>query len=111
MDDNTAELLEKDGIISDLTQRIKRIEANAAVAADNFQDQMQALQSRMEEALDEATKMEDIIHSRDESVEELESQIAELDRRNRDQENIYETEVSLFPPPPFPPFLFQFLCS
>ncbi|RPB29606.1 hypothetical protein L211DRAFT_844568 [Terfezia boudieri ATCC MYA-4762] len=92
MDDNTAELLEKDGIISDLTQRIKRIEANAAAAADNFQDQKQALQSRMEEAVDEATKMEDIIHSRDETIEELESQIVELDRRNRDQEHIYETE-------------------
>ncbi|KAF8459354.1 hypothetical protein BGX38DRAFT_1138183 [Terfezia claveryi] len=92
MDDNTAELLEKDGIISDLTQRIKKIEASAAAAADNFQDQMQALQSRMEEAVDEATKMEDIIHSRDEAIEELESQIVELDRRNRDQEHIYETE-------------------
>ncbi|KAF8422706.1 hypothetical protein EV426DRAFT_163669 [Tirmania nivea] len=92
MDDNTAELLEKDGIISDLTKRIKKIETNAATAADNFQDQMQALQTRMEEAVDEATKMEDIIHSRDEIIEELESQIKELDRRNRDQENIYETE-------------------
>lgn len=104
MDDNTAELLEKDGIISDLTQRIKRIEANAAAAADNFQDQMQALQSRMEEAVDEATKMEDIIHSRDEMIEELESQITELDRRNRDQENIYETEASS-PPSSISPFL------
>lgn len=100
IDDNTAELLEKDGIISDLTQRIKRIEVNAATAADNFQDQMHALQTRMEEAVDEATKMEDIIHSRDEMIEELESQIKEFDRRNRDQENIYETEVSL---PHIPP--------
>ena len=109
MDDNTAELLEKDGIISDLTQTIKRAEANAAAAADNFQDQMQALQSRMEEAVDEAAKMDDIIHSRDDMIEELESQIKELDRRNRDQGNIYETEVSSLPIPPFP--LFQFLCS
>lgn len=100
IDDTAVELLEKDAIISDLNQRMKRLEANAAAAADNFADQIQSLQTRMEEAVDEATKMEDLLHSRDDIVEDLESQIRDLDRRIRDQENIYETEV-IPPPPPF----------
>lgn len=88
--------LEKDATISDLTQRVKSLEANAQAAAENFADQVKALQSRTEEAVDEATRMEEQLHSKDEEIEGLQAQIKDLERKNRDQEHIYEAEVSFF---------------
>ena len=88
--------LEKDATISELTQRVKSLEANAQAAAENFADQVRALQSRTEEAVDEATRMEEQLHSKDEEIEGLQAQIMDLERKNRDQENIYEAEVGFF---------------
>lgn len=90
--------LEKDAIISDLTQKVKSLEANAQATAENFADQVKSLQSRTEEAVDEATRMEEQLHSRDEEIEGLQAQIKDLERKNRDQEHIYEAEVSSFVP-------------
>lgn len=94
MDDTAAELLEKNTMISELNQRIKKLEAEVAATHDSFGEQMQNLQARMEEAIEEAQKMEELLHTKDETIEGLEVSMTELDRRMRDQEAIYETEVS-----------------
>lgn len=57
--------------------------------------QMKALELRLEEALAEQIKMEDNSHGKDEVIEGIESQLKELTRAKRDQENIYEAEVRL----------------
>lgn len=61
--------------------------------------QMKALELRLEEALAEQIKMEDSNHGKDEVIEGIESQLKELTRAKRDQENIYEAEVRFLYPP------------
>ncbi|KAF8464410.1 hypothetical protein BDZ91DRAFT_795643 [Kalaharituber pfeilii] len=87
-----AQLLEKDAIISELRQKVAKLEANAEAAMESFTDQMKSLQTRMEEAIEEASKMEELLHSKDEVIEQLQNQEKDIQRSKREQENIYDAE-------------------
>ena len=95
MNDSAGELLEKEGIILQLRQKVAKLEAAAEQAETSFEDQMKALQGRMEEAVDEASRMEETLHGKDEVIEELEGEVKELKREKRDMENIFDAEVGL----------------
>lgn len=89
--------LENAAIMEDLRSRLAQSESAAEAAAEEYAKQVKALQIRLEEALAEQIKMEEVSHAKDEVIEGMELQIKELTRAKRDQENIYEAEVS--PPP------------
>lgn len=57
---------------------------------------MKGLQVRLDEARNEQFRMEDLLHVKEEFIENLEIQIKDLTRAKRDQENIYEAEVIFF---------------
>lgn len=81
--------------MEDLRNRLSQIESAAEAAAEEHAMQMKAIELRLEEALAEQIKMEDNSHGKDEVIEGIESQVKELTRAKRDQENIYEAEVRL----------------
>lgn len=87
--------LENAAAMEDLRSRLSQIESAAEAAAEEHAMQMKAIELRLEEALGEQIKMEDSSHGKDEVIEGIESQVKELTRAKRDQENIYEAEVRL----------------
>lgn len=87
--------LESAAILEDLRSRLAQSESAAEAAAEEYAKQVKALQLRLDEALGEQNKMEEACHVKDEVIENFEIQIKELTRAKRDQENIYEAEVSM----------------
>lgn len=86
--------LENAAILEDLRTRLSKSESAAEVAAAQYALQMKALQQRLDETQADYARIEEQMHSKDESAETLEMQIKDLTRSKRDQENIYEAEVS-----------------
>jgi hypothetical protein len=87
--------LENAAVLEDLRRRLAASESAAEAAAEEYAKQVKALQVRLEEALNEPIRMEEALHVKEEFIENLEIQVKELARAKRDQENIYEAEVSL----------------
>ncbi|KAG0634593.1 hypothetical protein HOY80DRAFT_894649 [Tuber brumale] len=79
-------------ILEDLRSRLAQSESAAEAAAEEYAKQVKALQIRLEEALGEQMRMEEVCHAKDEVIENFEIQIKDLTRAKRDQDNIYEAE-------------------
>jgi predicted nucleic acid-binding Zn-ribbon protein len=73
---------------------LAKSESAAEAAAEEYAKQIKALQMRLDEAQADYVQIEDHSHSKDETIDNLEMQIKDLTRSKRDQENIYEAEVS-----------------
>lgn len=84
--------LENTAILEDLRSRLAKSETAAETAAQEYAKQLKALQQRLEEANAEYVRIEEQMHVKDESIEQLELQVKDLIRSKRDQENIYEAE-------------------
>jgi predicted nucleic acid-binding Zn-ribbon protein len=86
--------LENAAILEDLRSRLAKSESAAETAAQEYTKQIKALQQRLGEANADYVRIEDQMHAKDEATEQLEMQVKDLIRSKRDQENIYEAEVS-----------------
>lgn len=86
--------LENAAILEDLRTRLSKGESAAEAAAVQYALQIKALQQRLDETQADYVRIEEQMHTKDENVEALEMQIKDLTRSKRDQENIYEAEVS-----------------
>ncbi|KAI5807490.1 hypothetical protein DFH27DRAFT_608259 [Peziza echinospora] len=84
--------LEKDLIIADLRQKVSKLESTAETAAVEFAESMKAMQKRTEEAIEEAAKLEELLHSKDDQLEDLEIQVKDLQRGKRDRASIHDAE-------------------
>jgi hypothetical protein len=62
--------------------------------SEQFQKQVQVLQSRLDEALQEQGKLEDRLHESEERLESLENEKRDALRQKREMEAIYEAERS-----------------
>ena len=80
--------------MEDLRTRLSKSESAAEAAAAQYALQLKGLQQRLDETQADYDRIEEQMHSKDESVQALEMQIKDLTRSKRDQENIYEAEVS-----------------
>src|SRR5690606_18875671 len=56
-----AELLERDAQISELRHKVARLEGDMETAASEYQEEIQALRIRAEEAVDESVRLEDLV--------------------------------------------------
>lgn len=88
--------LENAAILEDLRSRLAQAESTAEAATEEYAKEMKGLQVRLDEARNEQFRMEDLLHVKEEFIENLEIQIKDLTRAKRDQENIYEAEVIFF---------------
>jgi hypothetical protein len=98
--ENEAEL-ENAAVIEDLKSRLAKSETAAETAAQEYASQLTALKQRLSEANTEYMRIEEQIHTKDETIEQLEIQVKDLIRSKRDQENIYEAEVRFHHSPRF----------
>jgi CII-binding regulator of phage lambda lysogenization HflD len=98
--ENEAEL-ENAAILEELKSRLAKSETAAETAAQEYANQLTALKQRLSEANTEYMRIEEHIHAKDETIEQLEIQVKDLIRSKRDQENIYEAEVSFHHSPCF----------
>ncbi|KAF2436166.1 hypothetical protein EJ08DRAFT_228917 [Tothia fuscella] len=80
--------IETAALVEELKERLSKTEA----ASDQFQKQIEILQSRFDDALKEQGKLEDKLHEEEERTEGLENEKRESIRARRDLEAIYETE-------------------
>ncbi|KAF8254114.1 hypothetical protein K440DRAFT_533004 [Wilcoxina mikolae CBS 423.85] len=83
---------ENAAILEDIRSRLAKSESAAEAAAEEYAKQIKALQMRLDEAQADYARIEDHLHSKDETIDDLEMQIKDLTRSKRDQENIYEAE-------------------
>lgn len=93
VDSNNDAELENAALLEDLRSRLARSESAAEAAAQEYTKQIEALQIRLDESTTEQVKMEETMHVKEEAIEDLETQVKDLTRSKRDQENIYEAEV------------------
>jgi predicted nucleic acid-binding Zn-ribbon protein len=93
--DNETEL-EAAAMLEDIRTRLAKSESAAEAAAQEYSLQVKALQLRLDEAQKDYAKVEEQMHSKEDSIENMQIQIKELTRSKRDQENIYEAEVPFF---------------
>ncbi|KAI9743102.1 MAG: hypothetical protein M1818_003397 [Claussenomyces sp. TS43310] len=84
-DDARAESI---AVLDELKERLR----DAEIRADQFQQQTEVLQSRLDEALLEQGKLEDRLHEGEEHLEVLENDKREALRQKREMEAIYEGE-------------------
>ncbi|KAI9805335.1 MAG: hypothetical protein M1833_005788 [Piccolia ochrophora] len=75
-------------LIGDLRSQLQRAE----VASEEYQRQLQGLQSRLDDALADHGKVEERLHEHEERIEEMKSEKRDLSRQQREMENIYEAE-------------------
>ncbi|KIW05524.1 uncharacterized protein PV09_03405 [Verruconis gallopava] len=80
--------MESSALIDDLKDKLQRAEQ----AAEDYKKQVEVLQSRLDEAIQEQGKLEDRLHEEEERVEGLENERREVLRQKREIETIYETE-------------------
>ncbi|KAH6675472.1 hypothetical protein B0J14DRAFT_364146 [Halenospora varia] len=86
-DDARAETV---AVLDDLKERLNKAEN----ASEQFQKQAQVLQSRLDEALQEQSRLEDRVHENEERLEALENEKRDALRQRREMETIYEAERS-----------------
>ncbi|KAL7267607.1 hypothetical protein RUND412_009802 [Rhizina undulata] len=84
--------LEHAALFEELRSKLAKTESTAEADKEEFSKQLKAVQMRLDEALSEQAKLEEVAHVKDETIETLEMQVKELTRAKRDQENIYEAE-------------------
>lgn len=89
---------ENNVILEDIRSRLAKSESAAEAAAEEYAKQIKALQLRLDELHADNVRLEDTTHSKEDTIEGLEMQIKDLTRSRRDQENIYEAEVSKLQP-------------
>ncbi|KAL4807288.1 hypothetical protein BDV18DRAFT_137318 [Aspergillus unguis] len=75
-------------LIEDLKEQLHKAET----ASDQYQKQLGVLQMRLDEAVSEQAKLEDLGHERDSKVEALNGEIREHVRQIRDLEQAHELE-------------------
>lgn len=80
--------MESSALIDDLKDRLQQGE----VASEEHKKQIEVLQSRLDEAIQEQGKLEDRLHEEEERVEGLENDKRETIRQKRELETIYEAE-------------------
>jgi chromosome segregation ATPase len=73
---------------ADLKERLQKAETSA----DERQKQIEVLHSRLDDALQEQSKLEERAHEEEEKVELLENEKREITRQQRELEAIYEAE-------------------
>lgn len=86
--------LESAAEMDELRKRLAESEAKNQGLAEEIAVQAKALQARVDEAQSEQAKLEEHLQVKTEAVENLEADMKELQRAKRDQEKIYEAEVS-----------------
>jgi chromosome segregation ATPase len=74
--------------LQDLKDRLQKAEHDA----EERQKQIDVLRSRLDDALQEQSKLEERAHEEEERVEALENEKRELTRQHRELEQIYEAE-------------------
>jgi chromosome segregation ATPase len=79
---------EQAAYLEDLKERLQKAEADAA----ERHKQVEVLNARLDEALQEQAKLEERAHEEEEKVESLENVRRELTRQHRELEGIYEAE-------------------
>lgn len=75
-------------LVDDLKERLR----NGEELSEQFQKQAQVLQSRLDEALNEQSKLEERVHESIERIEILENEKRDAIRQKREMEAIYENE-------------------
>ena len=84
-DDAKAETV---AVIEDLKGRLGKADA----AAEEYQRQLEVVQSRLDDALNEQSRLEEVTHESNEKIEALENGKREAQRQARELESIYEAE-------------------
>ncbi|KAI9787492.1 MAG: hypothetical protein M1839_000021 [Geoglossum umbratile] len=74
--------------IEDLKGRLGKADA----AAEEYQRQLEVVQSRLDDAVNEQARLEEVVHERNEKIEALENDKREAQRQSRELESIYEAE-------------------
>jgi hypothetical protein len=89
-----AEAGEEDGRIETaaLVEELKEQLQKTELASEQYQKQVDVLQSRLDDALKEQGKLEDKLHEEEERIEGLENEKREHIRQRRELETIYEAE-------------------
>ena len=80
--------MESSALVDDLKERLQQAEQ----ASEDYKKQVEVLQSRLDEAIQEQGKLEDKLHEEEERVEGLENEKRETVRQKREIETIYEAE-------------------
>jgi chromosome segregation ATPase len=84
-DDAKAETV---AVIEDLKNRLGKADA----AAEEYQRQLEVVQSRLDDALNEQARLEEVVHESSEKIEALENGKRDAQRQARELESIYEAE-------------------
>jgi chromosome segregation ATPase len=84
-DDAKAEAM---AVIEDLKGRLGKTDA----AAEEYQRQLEVVQSRLDDALNEQARLEEVAHESNEKIETLENGKRDAQRQARELESIYEAE-------------------
>jgi chromosome segregation ATPase len=79
---------EQAAFLQDLSDRLRKAESEA----EERNKQVEVLNARLDEALQEQAKLEERAHEEEEKVETLENVKRELTRQHRELEGIYEAE-------------------
>jgi hypothetical protein len=79
---------EQAAYLQDLKERLQKAETEA----EERHKQIEVLNARLDEALQEQAKLEERAHEEEEKVESLENEKRELTRQHRELEGIYEAE-------------------
>ena len=79
---------ERLALVDDLKERLTRAE----LASEEYQKQAEVLQRKLDEALEEQSKLEHRLHEEEESVEKLVMENKEALRQRRELENQYKSE-------------------
>ncbi|KAH0553074.1 hypothetical protein GP486_006735 [Trichoglossum hirsutum] len=75
-------------LIEDLKIRLEKSDT----VAEEYQRQLEVVQSRLDDALNEQARLEESVHESSEKIEVLENDKREAQRQARELENIYEAE-------------------
>ncbi|KAH0537104.1 hypothetical protein FGG08_006065 [Glutinoglossum americanum] len=75
-------------LIEDLKIRLEKTDS----AAEEYQKQLEVVQSRLDDALNEQARLEELVHESSEKIETLENNGREAQRQARELEGIYEAE-------------------
>jgi chromosome segregation ATPase len=77
-------------IIDDLKERLAQAEASA----ESYKRQVDVLQSKLDDALKEQSRLEEKVHESEEQIEALTNEKRDAARQIREMETIYEAERS-----------------
>ncbi|KAI5301859.1 hypothetical protein KEM56_001280 [Ascosphaera pollenicola] len=78
-------------LVADLKEQVKKAET----VSDQYQRQLGVLQSKLDEAASEQTRLEERVHSKENTVITLQAEIKELTRKVRDLDQAQAAERSV----------------